>query len=170
MSNFAKWNTGGIKLKDITAQCTFSWLTAPTGITAGTFPDSFIDGNHETKLEFFGTYGGSGSQARLRGTLPKVCFCMLLADAGVGAQIGGDSSSKREMKVDTSVLSERYASNVQVFQTSVSEASFSQRFLVSNFGSPQSYGDRIRLDFYSNTAGDYAFEIYNLRVLEIVGV
>lgn len=170
MSNFAKWNTGGIKFRDITAQCTFSWRTAPTQITAGTFPDSFIDGNPETKLEFYDNWTGAGNKTALDITFPKVGAFLVIDDIGVGAQIGGDGSAQRVVKVDLSISADRAPNSVVTYKKTVIDAHFSERFRSAYFGFIQGYGDICRITAYSNTAGDYAFEIYNLRVLEIVGV
>lgn len=170
MSNFTTNPYGSPKFRDITKQCTFSWKTAPTAITAGTFPDSFIDGNHETKLEFYGTYSGATSQAQLTISLPKICQFMLFDNCGVGAQIGDYNSAYREVKADTGIASERSITVWNSYRKTASASGFSTRMRRPYQGFLQDYGDTCRLIFYSNTAGDYAFEIYSIKILELVGV
>ena len=160
----------GIKLRDITAQCTFSWQTAPTQITAGTFPDSFIDGSHETKLEFYGTLSAAGIPARLYIDLPKACMVSVVVDAGVGAQIGGGNSATREIFGDMRIASEANPNGWNSFLKTPGATVFSARFLHPFNGKLEGYTDKIGLTCYVNTAGDWAFEIYSIRVLELVGV
>ena len=164
-----KWNTGGVKLKDITAQCTFSWDTAPTSITAGTFPDSFLDKNPETKLEFYSTYSGANTQATLYIDLPKICFFALLGDVGLGAQIGGDGDAVRELYA-TQGLSAQNIDQWVFWKRSRLTNIFSERLLRYKSGLLVDYGDRSILQWYSNTSGSFAFEIFNIRILEFVGL
>jgi len=159
----------GPRFKDITKQCTFSWGVNPTGITAGTF-DDIIDGNHTTKLEFYGTFSGAVSQAQLQCNLPYPCTFVVFPDMGVGAQIGADASAYREAKCDLSLSSERIPTNWNNFLRTHSSTVMSTRFARSYIGFPSTYGDAFRFIFYSNTAGDFAFEIYTINILELVGI
>ena len=170
MKNLTPWNTGGIILKDITKQCTFSWAVAPTSVTAGTFPDSFIDGSHETKLEFYSTYAGSTYQASLDVRLPKACHFMIIDDIGVGAQIGADASSRREVKIDMSFEADRAPFAVGNCWRTKGDTSFSERLSKYYRSFSQEYGDVGRYFFFSNIAGDFAFEIFQIRIIELVGV
>jgi len=169
MSLFTTNPFGNPNFRDITKQCTFSWEVLPTSITAGAF-DDIIDGNHTTKLEFYSTFAGATSQAQLQFTLPHACTFMVFPDIGVGAQIGADSSAGREVKFDTSLLSERSPSFWNTFLKTYSDTAMSTRFRRIYQGLPSTYGDAGRFIFYSNTAGDFAFEIYTVNILEIVGV
>ena len=117
----------GISLKDITNQCTFSWYAEPTEITGGTFPDSFLDGSHETKLEFYDTHTGAGVVAQLLISLPKACHFIILDDVGVGAQIGDDGDAAREIRADISILSERNASSWNEYRRTAGDSNFSRR-------------------------------------------
>jgi len=164
------WNTGGINFKDITNQCTFSWATEPTEITGGTFPDSFLDGSHETKLEFYDTHTGAGVVAQLLISLPKACHFIILDDIGVGAQIGDDGDAAREVRADISILSERDASASNRHRLTAVTTNFSKRLRRFYQSFLQDYGDNGKLLFYSNTAGSYAWEIFNIRIIEIVGI
>ena len=160
----------GIAIRDITKKCTFSWLPAPTAITAGTFPDSFLDKNPETKLEFYGTHSGAGSQAQIKILLPKICFFAVLGDIGVGAQIGTDSSAGRQTYLDQGITDDRQISGWQTWKRTQQDISFSTRLLRYHSGLSLEYGNEARLIFYSDTAGDWAFEIFNIRILEFVGL
>ena len=161
---------GGIELRDITKQCTFSWSTAPTSVTAGTFPDSFIDVSHSTNLEFYCTHSGAGTQAQLQVSLPRTCRFVIFDDCGVGAQIGGYGDARREIYADIAVQAERNASVTNTYRRVAADTVFSQRLRKYSQGIPQDYGDVARLMFYSATAGDYAWEIFSIRIIEIVGV
>lgn len=160
----------GPKFRDITKQCTFSWATAPTAITAGIFPDSFTDGNHETKLEFYGTYAGAGLQARMQISSPKPRNIILMADIASGAQIGGDGDMTRSVFFDTSIYAERYPVFSNKFLETDYSTSFSIRLRNPYNSVPNGYSDTSRIMFHAAGAGDYAWEIYSIRILEIVGV
>jgi len=159
---------GGIKLRDITRQCTFSWQFAPTQITGGTFPDSFIDGDHETKLEFYETYTGADAQVQWRVALPKLCFFMMAVDIGVGAQRGSWGSADRKVYAD--IRTAGNASAWQEFLRVYTSGDFSMRMGQYRNGVPIHYGQHGGLQFWAGTDGEYAFEIFQIRIIEIVGV
>jgi len=168
MSLFTTSPYGNPGFRDITDKCTFSWVVAPTSITAGTLSD-ITDKNHTTKLEFYGTYIGSGSQAQLAITAPKTCDLFMIADIGVGAVIGGDNSAGRSVYADISVSSERLPTAWDSWMKTITNGVFSQRLRHFNF-MPNCYGNSIRLIFHSDTAGDYAFEIFSVTILEMCGI
>ncbi|MHC1625563.1 MAG: hypothetical protein ACXQS2_06140 [Methermicoccaceae archaeon] len=157
----------GVPLQDITDQCTFSWDTAPTTIDSGTFPDSFLDKDHTTKLAFTSTYGGSGYQARVAITLPEVCHFLPVMDVGVGAQVGTDDAIRR-VRFDSYLASEgALVSGAHGFFLNTGK--FSRRMLPYYSREPH-YGDRFQFDFYALAAGDYKFEIFSFRLLKMVGL
>ena len=170
MSNFTTNPFGSLKFRDITKQCTFSWSTDPTDITAGTFPDIFLNKDHSTKLEFYSTFSGSGTQAKLQVELPKTCTFVILSDIGVGAQIGADSTATRKVYLDASISSDRLPTAWAEYIRTVATTSMSKRLYQEILTTPSVYGNIARFLFYSNTAGDFAFEIYTINILEIVGV
>ena len=164
-----KFKDDVIPIVDITDQCTFSWDTAPTSITAGTFPDSFLDKDPDTKLEFYCHHAGSGAQAKLQIDLPKTCFFFILGDIGLGAQISTYSSAGRSLYATQGLSTQNINQWIDWKKTRASN-SFSERLLRYRSGLTNEYGNQVLLQWYSDTAGDYAFEIFNIRVLEFVGL
>jgi len=158
----------GVPLQDITDQCTFSWNTAPTTIDSGTFPDSFLDKDHTTKLAFTSTYGGAGYQAKIFIDLPEACHALLIPDIGAGAQVGTDDST-RKIYFDFCLASEKNPGSGSVNILLAGSGNYSERLIVKNQPLFR-YGDKMGILFQSSAAGDFKFEIFSIRILKIVGL
>ena len=169
MSNFTTNPFGSPGFKDITKQCTLSWKTAPTSITAGTFPDIILDKNHSTKLEFYSTHSGAGVQTEIGIRTPKASNIIVLADIGVGAQIGGYSSAGRSVYSDLSIFGNRSPNSWNSWMKTASSGVFSQRLRHYN-SIPNNYGNYGRIMFHSDSAGSFAWEIFSITILEICGI
>ena len=155
---------GGIKLKDITNQCTFSWYTEFDEITHGSI-DSIHDGNMDTYCGGHTDIVGAGILGRLKITLPSEKLILPIWKIKAGAQIGADACAR--------YLNLRFGDDI------FDGASYRTGYLVStkysclfaaHAGNPVGFCSEFSLSASSAAAGDYAIEFYEVRALELVGV